>query len=122
MDPDIGPGIRVTMDNTVYTLHFGEISGADALALRRQAGMSLQEFWQACGDSPDFDLVAIVIWLARRINGERSLPLDAVARRITNTTALNVAEVPPPELPPDPVQPAEIAAPSDDAEVPAPQA
>jgi hypothetical protein len=98
----VGPGIRVTMDGTAYTVHVGEISARLGLALRKQSGMSWNELMAALGDGYDLDLVAIVVWLARVVGGE-DIPLDAVLDSIMLNTQATVDGVPATSTPTDPV-------------------
>ena len=77
---DIGVSIKV--DGEVYTVREGDMTSLDTMALRRETGMSFVGLMQAFMSSPDIDLVAGLVWLSRRIEGEQMLSFAEVATQI----------------------------------------
>ncbi|HEY9391367.1 MAG TPA: hypothetical protein VIR27_16580 [Mycobacteriales bacterium] len=102
----IGAGVRVTLDGVAYTLHMGELSAMDASALRRETGMSVAGLLSAIQSDPDIDILAAVVWLARRQDGDR-VTFDEVASGIGYDSDLTTESLPAPDVAPDPVRVAE---------------
>jgi hypothetical protein len=50
--------------------------------LRRETGFSFRGLMQAAAKDPDVDIIAALVWLARRIDGERLLSYEDVASEI----------------------------------------
>ena len=61
----------------------------DALLLRTSTGLSQPELLSALGESPDLDLVVVMMWLARRQRGEK-IPFSAVAGDVDYDCELEV--------------------------------
>ena len=78
-DSMLDEGLRLTIEGEDYTIRAGDLNALDARELRKQVGMTFVELIQGFGTHPDIDLVAAVVWLARRIKGDRTLTYDAVA-------------------------------------------
>ena len=79
-EQDLGISIRV--DGTEYTVRHGDLTSLDTMALRRETGLSFMGLMQAFETQPDIDLIAALVWLSRRIDGERMLTYADVAREI----------------------------------------
>lgn len=91
---DATPSITITIDDQPYTLHPGELSALDVSAARR----ATREVWGepvsvqrlltsvlAGTDEtlePDIDAIAVIVWLARRQNGDPAT-LSEVMESIT---------------------------------------
>lgn len=75
-------GVSLTVDGTVYTVRAGDLSGFDESCLRREVGMSFMGLITALGEDPGVDLVAALVWLSRRANGEQMLKYRTVAEEI----------------------------------------
>lgn len=75
-------GVSITLDGRTYTVMAGDLNALDARALRQALGHGLPKLIELLSTDPDIDLVAAVIWLARRIDGERGLTFDEVAEEI----------------------------------------
>lgn len=98
-------GVKVTVAGKVYELHFGELTGLDARALRVEVGHTTYGLLnQALGrdGSPDLDTVAAIVWLARRRAGEVALSYDEVAASVKwgDGNSLELAD-PVPDAPPE---------------------
>lgn len=65
-----------------FTLRPGDLSAADAAALRRETGMSLAAVMRAGMTDPDIDLFAALAWLARRQAGDK-VTFEEVASEFT---------------------------------------
>lgn len=92
---ETAPDIVVKVDGTDYAVRADEISAVDASLLRRQTGMSVRAVMQAADDDPDIDIVAALVWLARRQAGETGVRFEDVAAEITygsDVAAGDVAE------------------------------
>lgn len=73
-------GVKVTTAGVVYEIHFGELSGLDVRALRKQTGYTTFNLLQLVFDGQtDVDVFAAFVWLARRAGGERELTYEDVA-------------------------------------------
>ena len=75
-------GISILVDGTDYTVRHGDLTSLDTMALRRETGMTFIGLMQAFETQPDIDLIAALVWLARRVDGERMLAFADVAREI----------------------------------------
>ena len=75
--------VSIRVDGTVYTLRIGDMTALDDHALRTQYGMPFEAMAHAMatGDR-SLDLMAAVIWMARRTNGEDLLTYAEVASEI----------------------------------------
>jgi|RhiMethySRZTD1v2_1073278.scaffolds.fasta_scaffold697804_2 hypothetical protein len=75
--------LAIRVDGTVYTLRVGDMTALDDHALRTQYGMPFEGMVQAmaAGDRA-LDLMAAIIWMARRTNGEELLTYAEVAAEI----------------------------------------
>lgn len=85
--------ITVLVDGETYTLHPGELSALDSAALRRETGMSVRLLLEAAGKDPDLDVVAAIVWLARRQRGD-SVSFDEVAAAIGYDTKVEALDEP----------------------------
>lgn len=72
-------GIKIAYEGKEYVVRSGDLNALDAQALRQQLGLSFIGLINGLGTDPDIDLIAGVVWMARRINGEPGLPYAAVA-------------------------------------------
>lgn len=88
-----GVTVTIKLDGTSYVLRPNEISALDAAALRRECGMSVRGLLNAANDDPDLDVLAGLVWLARRQAGEEVTYTD-VAQGITYDSDLDVDEGP----------------------------
>jgi len=73
--------IRISVDGQHYTFRPGDVTALDAQALRRATGMSMRGLWDAAQNDPDIDVIASLVWLARRAK-EPSLSYETVAKAI----------------------------------------
>lgn len=74
--------ITIKIDGESYTVRPSEVTAKMAGQLRKQSGMSVRSVMVAAGDDPDLDVVAALVWLARRQRGEK-VTWDEVAEAIT---------------------------------------
>lgn len=72
-------GLKAVVAGKTYEFHFGEMSARDVSALRQQTGYSGLQLLNMLLAAPDVDVVAAVVWMARRLAGERDLTFDEVA-------------------------------------------
>lgn len=88
-------GIRITFAGRTATLWPNRLGANDAQMVRKQVGMSLRELLDTLGDSEaiDIDIVAALIWLARRQSGEPRLRFDHVAPTVSYGSATDELEI-----------------------------
>lgn len=75
----LNEGLSVNVDGTVYTVRLGDLKGSDTAALRRSTGYSWMGLMRAAQLDPDLDVIAALVWMSRRLAGERLLEFDEVA-------------------------------------------
>ena len=76
-------GVRITLEGEVYEIRAGDLNALDSLALKQQVGMTFPQLVvETSAGNPDLVEFAAIIWLARRLNGERDLPFTDVAADI----------------------------------------
>lgn len=75
-------GYRVKVDGKVYKVTAGDLTGLDSRALRTQAGITFPGLLSQLVDDFDIDTLAVMIWLARRVHGERALSFEQVAAEV----------------------------------------
>ncbi len=100
----MGVGLRVTVGDQAYTVYEGEVSALDTLAVRQQTGVSFQgwlNIW--AGGDGDYDAAAVVVWLARRLAGERTLAYADVAATLFRNDETRSVSLPPTGEPAEPV-------------------
>lgn len=86
-------GVRIRMDGQVYEIRAGDLNALDSLALKQQVGITFPQLVvETSAGNPDLVEFAAIIWLARRLAGERDLPFTEVAQDIDYRRILN-AEV-----------------------------
>jgi hypothetical protein len=86
--------ITVKVDGEPYTLHLADLGPLDTLAVRKEAGMSLRQVLANAKDDPDIDIIAVIVWLARRHDGEAGLTLVKAAEGLTYSTDYEAADEP----------------------------
>lgn len=86
-------GIRVTYDGQEYVVRSGDLNAMDARDLRKELGLSFMGLRRGLAEDPDLDLIAALIWLARRVDGERGLPYAAVALEMGYDDAADDLEI-----------------------------
>lgn len=80
-------GLRITVDGRTYEARLGEVTPPIARNLRRETGMGFMDLLAAMQRSPDIDLIAAFVWVARMIRGE-FLPIEVVEADIDYSTLL----------------------------------
>ena len=83
-------GIAVTVDDRQYTVRAGDLSSLDAMHLRRETGFSFRGLMMAATRDPDIDIIAAIVWLSRRIDGELLLSYEDVAGEITYDSEFDI--------------------------------
>jgi hypothetical protein len=83
--------VLVTVNGETYPFSPDEISAVDAASLRKATGMSLRSVLDSATKDPDIDVVAALLWLSRRQNGEPNLPYDAVAAEVHYTSKFELS-------------------------------
>lgn len=84
--------IVVVVGGVRYPLAFDAISARLAGECRRACGMSPRELVENLRKSPDIDLVAALVWLSRRLNGDPKVTYDEIADEIGYDTELDFVD------------------------------
>lgn len=87
--PTEAAGIVVVVDGVPHPFNVSEMSARDVGDLRRATGMSSKSLLIAAASDIDIDIVASLVWLSRRQNGEPKLAYEDVADVMTHDTALS---------------------------------
>ena len=88
-------GVSVIVDGTTYTVRQGDLTSMDTMNLRRETGFSFRGLMMAAAKDPDIDIIAALVWLSRRIDGELMLSYEDVARDIGYDVDVELAEAAP---------------------------
>ena len=88
------PSVTVIVDGTKHTARIGEVTARMASEIRRETGMSSRALFAAAGDDPDLDIVAALVWIARRQNGEPSIAFGDVLDEIGYDSEIEAADIP----------------------------
>lgn len=91
-DAALNEGIAVTVDGKLYTVRMGDLSSIDTMALRRATGFSFMGLMRAAQSDPDIDIVAALVWLSRRVDGEKMLDYETVAADIGYEADIDLAD------------------------------
>lgn len=89
---ELDMGVSVNVDGTVYTVTQGEMTSQLVMHLRRETGYSFRGLLVAAAKDPDIDVVAALVWLARRQSGELLLSFDEVAEDIGYDSDIDLVE------------------------------
>ena len=79
---ELDMGLSISVDGKVYTVRQGDLTSLDTMALRRETGFSFMGLLKAFQQDPDIDLIAALVWLSRRTDGEVMLSYGEVAAEI----------------------------------------
>lgn len=74
--------ISVDLNGITFVLDIEECTAIDAADVRRRLGLSLRGLFERAATDPDIDVIATLVWLARRHDGEDQLTWDEVAATI----------------------------------------
>lgn len=83
--------ITVSIDGVEYVCRPSDVTAKMAGQLRKESGMSVRAVMVAAADDPDLDVIAALVWLARRQTGEK-VTWDEVADAITYDSEIGSAE------------------------------
>lgn len=82
-------GVAIYINGKRYELRMGDVSALDAKAFREQVGEPFMKVMSS-EDDWDMDWIAGVVWLARRLDGERTLKFADVAGEIGYDTDIDM--------------------------------
>lgn len=88
----LNEGLSINVDGRVYTVRMGDLKSIDTMALRRATGYSFTGLMRAVQSDPDIDLIAAIVWLARRTEGEKLLDYEAVASEIGYDVDIDIVD------------------------------
>jgi hypothetical protein len=91
-DAALDVGLTIVVDGAEYTVRQGDLTSLDTMALRRETGFSFRSLLVSFQQDPDVDLVAALVWLARRIAGEQMLSYAEVAQEIGYDVDIDVKD------------------------------
>lgn len=97
----LNQGLSISVDGRKYTVRAGDITGLDSAALRRETGMSFMGLMKAMQTDPDVDLIAALMWLSRRIEGEKLLTYEEVAAEVGYDVDIDLADAEPEDADPE---------------------
>ncbi len=86
--------IAVSIDGTTFVLRPSEVTASDVAALRRETGLSLRTVIDQAQNDPDLDVIAALVFMARRQAGDRSVTFDSVAAFINYESEIEAVDVP----------------------------
>lgn len=81
--PDLILSLKVDGKLGTYPVRFDEVSAAEIAGLRSAVGYGINQLQKYLAADPDIDVLAALVWLSRRQNGETSVTYDEVAEPIT---------------------------------------
>lgn len=84
--------LRFRVDEREYVLRPDEINAIDANACRREVGVSVRALMQQAQVDADIDVIAALVWLARRQGGEPSLAFRDVAAALTYDSDIDLID------------------------------
>src|SRR5262245_28940180 len=99
-DDALDAGVSIVVNGETYTVRMGDLSGWDEMCLRREVGLSFNGLLEALAEDAGVDLIAAIVWLARRTDGEQMLKYKDVATEIgfdVEVEAVNPGEEEDPE-------------------------
>jgi hypothetical protein len=84
------PGLSVSVDGKTYTVRESDLTAHDARALRLETGMSWRGLLDVASKDFDIDLLAALVWLARRLEGETDLAYEQVLDEVGYDSDLEI--------------------------------
>lgn len=75
-------GLSISFDGKSYTVRAGDLTAWDTRELRKQVGYSFHGLLAAFTEDPDIDLIAALVWLSKRVDGDRLTKYETVAEDI----------------------------------------
>lgn len=87
-------GLRIEALGQVYELKPDEVTAEDAKDFRREVGTALGAVFGGARDV-DLDVIAGVIWIVRRKEGERTLKYHDVAGKLTYASEIRFPDAEP---------------------------
>lgn len=90
--PESEKAIVVVVNGVRYSLDPDEMNALDVADLRLATGMSFGRLMETLGEDPDIDIIAAVVWLARRQHGEPKIKYRLVVQEINYLTELDFSE------------------------------
>jgi hypothetical protein len=67
---DDGLGMKIELDGRTYLVRENDLTPRDIRALRQETGFSWAGLGRELEKDPDIDLIAALVWMARRLDGE----------------------------------------------------
>jgi len=77
-----GISLTATVDGKVYKVAAKDLTAIDVREMRKQLGFSFMGLLRELQTDSDLDLIAGVVWIARRSQGERGLTYAEVAENM----------------------------------------
>lgn len=87
-------GFVVSVGGEQFTVRLGDMTALDTMALRRETGFTFLTLTKALEEAPDLDLIAVLVWLARRTSGEKTLAFNDVAATIDYESEIDIVGEP----------------------------
>jgi len=83
------PGLQIDLDGQTYIVRQADLTPRDVAALRKATGMSWVGLAKALQADPDIDLIAALVWLARRTKGQDA-DYDSVLDELSYESDLSI--------------------------------
>lgn len=83
--------LTITIDGTEHKFRPSDVSAVQAGEVRKATGMSFKAILQMAMADPDIDVLAALVWMARRQAGE-DVSYEEVAKSITYGTDVTTSE------------------------------
>ncbi len=93
------PLLHVKVEGTSYRLFKSRMTAVDIGDLRRSTGLTLASLLLALSEEFDIDVIAAVMWLSRRQNGEPKLTYESVAAALGYDVTIENGALPAAEEP-----------------------
>jgi len=87
-----GHRVCLDVDGTQYVIGAKDLTALDVKAMREQLGYTYAGLVRRAAADMDIDIVAAIVWLSRRINGETDLTYAAVAAVMSYETTYDFVD------------------------------
>jgi hypothetical protein len=84
--------LAISVNGTVHHFRLADATAIDARDCRRATGLGLPSLLASAAENPDIDIVAAIVWLARRQAGDRAVTFERVAKDIGYDADISVAD------------------------------
>lgn len=83
-------GMKIELDGRTYVVRESDLTPHDVRALRKETGFSWAGLGRELQRDPDIDLIAALVWMARRLDGD-DVTYDTVLGEISYGSDLKMS-------------------------------